>query len=213
MPRGKGTIPSEWVAEAWLSSGSWVQKELFPCQICYGFHGTDERLGGPAHLVPDHREPVVCPECQGMGRRTCLSCKGQAGVVCDECKGFGIVDCPECDLVRIRDIVVAKASRDDKIVPAGDEGETIHKPNLDHVKVPDRGEIRYTSLDPCRNCRSRGWLDCPYCREGFRPCRSCRGAGFDRGPCSVCRGAGVIWPRKIKFKLRRVRKRTPLARR
>jgi hypothetical protein len=110
-------------------------------------------------------------------------------------------------------VVVARPSLADKVVSVGDEGDTILKVNTDHLKVPERGEIRYTSRGPCMTCRARGWLDCPYCREGFRPCVKCRGAGFERRSCSVCRGAGVNWPQKREFKLRRVRKRTPIRKR
>ncbi|MHC5037327.1 MAG: hypothetical protein ACYTHM_08440 [Planctomycetota bacterium] len=217
IPQPKGSIPGEWVAEAWYSTGSWVQRELFPCQLCYGFHGDVSGEGGPAHLVPDHRTPRLCPACTGMRRRPCEKCMGKQVYTCTACKGFGILECTSCELVRVNDIVVAKPNRDDTVRSTGCpecewKGEgcsacSATYPNFKYVKIPDRGEIRYTSRYPCRSCRSRGWHDCPACREGLRACEACRGSGLERRPCYLCRGKGVILPKRIEFKIRRVRKR------
>jgi len=220
----ESALPEKWLAETesrfseeWYASGTWIQRELFPCQICYGFHGTVHDVGGPQHLVADRRQAILCTECQGVGRRACRVCGGRGGLFCDECDGKGKVDCPECDLVRVKDVVTAHSRSDVKSVsvgcPAcdwrgGDCPEcAVLVRDLDHLKTPDRGEIRTTSLKPCRNCRSRGWLDCPSCHEGIKPCEACRGTGYEMRLCPACGGQGVLWPKRIEFTLKRQRKR------
>lgn len=220
----EATLPEEWLAEAqmrlseeWVRSGTWIDRELFPCDFCYGFHGTVDHVGGPAHLVPDHRQAILCEDCQGVGRRVCEPCRGRGGVRCTQCLGFGIVDCPDCEMVRVEDVKTSHPIRSDKVVSRGCpacefaggacEACRIQVPNLDHLPVVERGDIRYTSVSPCRTCRSRGWGDCPECREGIKPCETCEGTGFEGAVCPICGGHGVFWPRRIEFKLQRLRDR------
>ncbi|MCU0723447.1 MAG: hypothetical protein MUC63_07515, partial [Planctomycetes bacterium] len=187
LPDPRGPIPAEWVAEAWFSTQAFVQRELFPCHICYGFHGRQPGLGGPAYLFADERTSVPCPECAGVGSRRCVACQGRAGRVCDVCEGFGELRCPDskCSLVRVVDVAEAPPGRDRKTVSVGcpdcewkggDCAECrASKPDLEPFKVPDRGEVRLTSREPCATCRSRGVVDCPFCEGGFQGCPSCRG--------------------------------------
>jgi hypothetical protein len=220
LPSPKGPVPADWVAEAWYSTQAFVQREMFPCSICFGFHGQTSEHGGPAYVIPDSRTAVTCPECSGVGYRRCEACKGRTGGMCDVCEGFGVLRCPDpkCALVRIEDVEVARPSRDLKPVsigcPAcdgkgGDCPECrVERPDLEPLKVPDRGEIRWTSREPCATCRSRGTVDCPFCEGGFAVCPSCRGSGFERGRCPSCKGQGCIWPQRIEFVRKRLRQRS-----
>lgn len=224
-PRRSSTVPEEWVSEAearfskeWEESGNWVHRELFPCQFCFSFHGDVAEEGGPAHLVSDQRQAILCRQCQGVGREPCPVCHGRGVVICEGCEGFGKVDCPDCELVRVRDVVVSRPSHADRMVSVGcpscdfEGGDCpdceAHVPDLSWTRIPDRGEVRYTSRHPCRTCRSRGWLPCPSCDNGLRPCDACGGTGFKRTPCSLCGGAGILWPRHWTFEQERKRRRT-----
>jgi hypothetical protein len=223
-PGPEGVLPEAWLAETqsrftkeWYASGTWIQRELFPCQICFGFHGNVGDVGGPSHLVPDDREAILCPECQGVGRRACSVCGGRGGVLCKECGGHGVVDCPDCELVRIKDLGDEVRGGDVKSVsvgcPAcdwkgGDCPEcAVLVRDLKDLESPSRGETRSATLKPCRTCRSRGWLDCPACVDGIQPCEACGGTGYERRLCPACGGTGVIWPKRVKFELKRQRKR------
>jgi hypothetical protein len=225
LPNPRGPIPADWVAEAWFSTQAYVQREMFPCHICYGFHGTPSEHGGsPSYLIADERTTVTCPDCAGVGFRRCAACTGRTGGVCKVCEGFGVLRCPDpnCALVRIVDIEVSRPSGAMKETavgcPAcdwkgGDCTECrVLRPDLEALKTPDRGEIRWTSRDACETCRSRGVVDCPFCEGGFGNCPSCRGSGFERGRCPACGGEGRIWPKKFEFERRRVRERSAIQR-
>ncbi|GEM_PF-2726080 len=217
-------VPEAWVHEAetrfsksWEEAAPYLQQELFPCHLCFGFHGDVSEEGGPAHLVPDSRQAILCPLCQGTGHETCPTCGGRGRVICEVCKGFGIVRCPDCELVRIPNVPKERTGRATTSRSVGCptcdfRGEDCPQCRVEVVDVERLASaawnpIRYQSREPCPTCHSRGWLDCPYCRNGLRTCKTCNGTGYAPDPCPLCHGTGLIIPEHTPFHLERKRRR------
>ena len=168
-------------------------------------------------------KPTLCGLCDGEGVYLCLACAKAGKSPCKVCAGRGRATWP-CLLCAGRGRVLCPQSGQ---LPAsfGPDGKALPCPwcgsGANRIACPTCGGAGQQGCDTChgslrgmcptcfglgcKECRNRGYTDCPDCTGGRRPCDACGGKGSRALPsaeCPACEGRRTC--REIGAALRHV---------